>query len=73
MCEPQVLEYVLNELHGADDVPLLPCHPRDLLSMAVDYASYADDSRVITEEHMQWAWNNYFVSLADHDDRLGRQ
>lgn len=73
VCEPQVLEYVLNELHAADDIPLLPCHPRDLLGMAVDYASYADDSRVITEEHMQWAWNNYFVSLADYDVRPGRQ
>jgi predicted ATPase with chaperone activity len=74
VCESRVLDYVLNELHANDKIPLLPCHPRDLLGMAVDYASYADDSRVITEEHLRWAWSNYFVPLADYEDpAAGRQ
>jgi predicted ATPase with chaperone activity len=72
-CEPQVLEYVLRELHAHDNIPLLPCHPRDLLGMAMDYASYAHDSNVITEEHVRWAWNNYFVPLADYREPAGRQ
>jgi len=73
VCEPRVLDYVLQELHGHDGIPLLPCHPRDLLGMAVDYATYANGSREITEEHMRWAWNNYFVPLADYNDPAGRQ
>jgi predicted ATPase with chaperone activity len=73
VCEPGVLEYVLRELHARYGIPLLPCHPRDLLGMAVDYAAYANDSREITEEHMQWAWNNYFVSMADYKDLATRQ
>ncbi|HZD52444.1 MAG TPA: AAA family ATPase, partial [Woeseiaceae bacterium] len=72
-CRPGVLEYVVNELHGQDDIPLLPCHPRDLLGMAVDYAVYADDNREITEEHMRWAWDNYFVPLAGYNDTAARQ
>ena len=72
-CDQNVLDYVLNELHAQEGVPLLPCHPRDLLGMAVDYAAYANDSRVITEEHMRWAWGNYFVPLAGYSDPVGRQ
>jgi predicted ATPase with chaperone activity len=72
-CEDRVLAYVLRELHGHDGIPLLPCHPRDLLGMAVDYATYANGSSEITEEHMRWAWNNYFVPLADYSDPAGRQ
>jgi len=68
VCEAQVLDYVLQELHGYNGVPLLPCHPRDLLGMAVDYATYADGSGEITEEHMRWAWNNYFVPLAGYNE-----
>jgi hypothetical protein len=73
VCEPRVLDYVLQELHGHDGIPLLPCHPRDLLGMAVDYATYANGSSEITEEHMRWAWNNYFVPLAGYNDPAGRQ
>jgi hypothetical protein len=73
VCEAKVLDYVLQELHGHDGIPLLPCHPRDLLGMAVDYATYANGSSEITEEHMRWAWNNYFVPLADYDDPAGRR
>jgi predicted ATPase with chaperone activity len=72
-CEPKVLDYVLHELHDHNGIPLLPCHPRDLLGMAVDYATYANSSSEITEEHMRWAWNNYFVPLAGYDDPTGRQ
>jgi hypothetical protein len=72
-CDQNVLDYVLNELHAQEGIPLLPCHPRDLLGMAVDYAAYANDSRVITEEHMRWAWGNYFVPLAGYSDPVGRQ
>lgn len=73
VCEPRVLDYVLHELHAHCGIPLLPCHPRDLLGMAVDYAIYANGSTEITEEHMRWAWSNYFVPLAGYDEPAGRQ
>lgn len=66
VCEPDVLDFVTLKLHTAHGVPLLPCHPRDLLGMAVDYAAYSDEPRKVTKSHMQWAWDNYFVSVADY-------
>lgn len=59
----QVLEYVINELHARNKVHLLPCHPRDLIGMAVDHTLYTKNERSIDIEAMHWAWRNYFVSL----------
>lgn len=73
VCEPDVLEFVTNELHAVHGVPLLPCHPRDLLGMAVDYAVYSDEPRRVTKSHMQWAWDNYFVSVGDYVDPADSQ
>ena len=64
--EPEVLDFVLNELHAKNRVDLLPCHPRDLIGMAVDRSLFADNERSICIDHLRWAWENYFVSLGDH-------
>ena len=61
----EVLDYVINELHRKRETPLLPCHPRDLLSIAKDQAAYLEDPIVLTTERIHWSWNNYFVSLND--------
>jgi predicted ATPase with chaperone activity len=61
--DPNVLDYVINELHAKNDVQLLPCHPRDLISMAIDHSVYTSDERFINTDSMRWAWRNYFVSL----------
>jgi hypothetical protein len=63
MCDAGVLEFALHQLHGARGVPLLPCHPRDLLNIAIDQASYLGDERRVTRERLAWAWQNYFVSI----------
>ena len=63
--EPDVLDFVLNELHAKNHVDLLPCHPRDLIGMAVDRALFNEKERSICIDHLRWAWANYFVSLAD--------
>jgi len=73
VCEPDVLEFVFHELHAVHGVPLLPCHPRDLLGMAVDHAVYSDEPRRVTKGHMQWAWDNYFVSVGDYVDPADSQ
>jgi predicted ATPase with chaperone activity len=66
--DAQVLQFVINELHGKHNKPLLPCHPRDLIGMAVDHSLYVDNERYIDCEKMVWAWNNYFVSLQDFSE-----
>jgi hypothetical protein len=58
-----VLDYVINELHSRNNVDLLPCHPRDLIGMAVDHAQYTTNERFVDIDNMRWAWRNYFVSM----------
>jgi len=61
--EREVAEYAINALHARANVPLLPCHPRDLLNIAIDRATYLSEPRVISREGLEWAWKNYFVSI----------
>ena len=70
--ESKVLNYVINELHTKKRVALLPCHPRDLLGMAVDHAVYEDNSRKVSIDHLRWAWDNYFVSVDEDRQLTGR-
>jgi predicted ATPase with chaperone activity len=70
--ESYVLDYVINELHTKKRVALLPCHPRDLLGMAVDHAVYEDEPRNVSIDHVRWAWDNYFVSTEDYHRKTGR-
>ena len=70
--EPQVLDYVLNELHAKRRIALLPCHPRDLLGMALDYAIYEHESRDVKIDHIRWAWDNYFVPVGGNNETCGR-
>jgi len=58
-----VLNFVLYELHKRDSIPLLPCHPRDLLNIAHDQVRYLCDDEGIGMEAISWAWENYFVQL----------
>ncbi|MDP3814406.1 AAA family ATPase [Pseudomonas sp.] len=61
----ELVEYVIERLHRPEKMPLLPCHPRDLLGMALDRQRYlgADDSQALSPQTLIWAWRNYFVSL----------
>jgi hypothetical protein len=61
--DPDTLEFVLSELHEKESVRLLPCHPRDLLGIAVDLAVYLGEPRQVTKDQLRWAWRNYFVSM----------
>ncbi len=71
--ESDVLDYVINELHAKRHVALLPCHPRDLLGMAVDHAVYEDNTRNVGIDHLRWAWDNYFVSMDEPMQSAGRK
>jgi hypothetical protein len=63
--DPELAAYAIERLHRPENMPLLPCHPRDLLGMALDYQRYqgADDWQTLSPKTLIWAWRNYFVSL----------
>ena len=61
--DPMLLSYVLRELYDAENMPLVPCHPRDLLNMACDRQRYLEGSGPLTAQELEWAWRNYFVQL----------
>lgn len=61
--DPELLHYVLYQLHGTKGVALRPCHPRDLLGMAWDRFQYQGGEGQLMPEHLDWAWSSYFVSL----------
>ena len=57
-------DYVIEQLHRRRRVPLLPCHPRDLLGMALDRTTYLGRNRLDTDS-LRWAWDNYFLHRED--------
>jgi hypothetical protein len=64
--DPRLPNFLMDELHARHQVPLLPCHPRDLLGLALDHARYTG-LNTIDETALLLAWSNYFVApgLAD--------
>ncbi|WP_406819814.1 AAA family ATPase [Pseudomonas sp. KnCO4] len=61
--EPALLRYALQALYEAEGVPLVPCHPRDLLSMALDRQRYLGGEGPLSAQELKWAWQNYFVQI----------
>lgn len=61
--DPVLLRYVLQGLYETEGMPLVPCHPRDLLGMALDRQRYLDGSGPLSPRELEWAWRNYFVQL----------
>lgn len=59
--DESLVDYVLSELHLKEKVGLLPCHPRDLIQMAMTQAIYKGEPGLLTQERLNWAWRNYFV------------
>jgi predicted ATPase with chaperone activity len=63
--DPALVTYVIEQLHLPTQTPLLPCHPRDLLGMALDRQRYLglEATASLTPAVLRWAWRNYFVAL----------
>jgi hypothetical protein len=61
--DSELLEYALGDLHARYGTPLLPCHPRDLIGMALDQVRYEGGEHRITTDMLATAWKNYFVNL----------
>jgi hypothetical protein len=61
--DAELVDFVIDELHERHEVPLLPCHPRDLIGIALDKAAYLGNANELTPELLTWAWDVYFVSM----------
>ena len=61
-----VLNFLIHELHHKNQVPLLPCHPRDLLNIALNMGTYLGQPNSVTIERISDAWNTYFVQLEEN-------
>ena len=59
--DPVVCQGVIDGLHKPSKVPLLACHPRDLIDMALDHAAYLRGADELRPEALEWAWDSYFV------------
>ncbi|MCI0734603.1 MAG: hypothetical protein L0Y38_12430 [Methylococcaceae bacterium] len=42
---------------------LLPCYPRDLMETSVDLETYLDNKGVVKANHIEIAWDTYFMKL----------
>jgi hypothetical protein len=59
----EILDYLLTEHYAKEQRPMLPCHPRDLIGLAMDMIHYKDENEEITPETLKSAWQSYFVRL----------
>ncbi|MCV6612168.1 MAG: AAA family ATPase [Amphritea sp.] len=62
-----LLTYLFDSHYQREHRSMLPCHPRDLLSIAQDKAIYLEKPTVLTKELLDWAWESYFVKLEQNE------
>ena len=60
--DPFLLIHVVSELYAQDGIAMLPCHPRDLIGMAINRKTFLGEAVELDEESIDWAWANYFVT-----------
>lgn len=64
--DPQLVEFTIRELHGKTRIPMLPCHPRDLIGMALDRVGYTGTGQ-LDRDAIRWAWESYFLHKGAHE------
>ena len=64
--DPAVCQAVIDNLHRPTGTPLMPCHPRDLIDMALDHAAYVGAADELRPDSLRWAWQNYFLNTDKH-------
>ncbi len=58
-----LVRYVLDELYAPNNVPLLACHPRDLITLALDRVHYEGRDGGLEPADVVKAWDSYFIKL----------
>jgi len=74
VCDARGLDYdeglvrgLITQHYEKEQRPMLPCHPRDLIGLALDLAKYNDKGNVISAKELNAAWQSYFVKpVATH-------
>jgi hypothetical protein len=73
VCETNGIQYdatlcqhMIDALYAPTGTALLPCHPRDLIGMALDRAIYLEARERLSADALHWAWDNYFVNAPGH-------
>jgi len=66
--DPHLVDFAINELHRRQGIPLLPCHPRDLVGMALDRIAYLGETK-LDETAIRWAWESYFLHKGSSEFR----
>lgn len=70
-CDPRLVDFMLDDFHEPRGVALLPCHPRDLIGLAMDYLRYLGGDE-LSREALRWAWQNYFVESGNAGEEVER-
>jgi hypothetical protein len=52
-------------MHVPTGTPLMPCHPRDLIDMALDHSAYVGGTDELGTDSLRWAWQNYFLNTTN--------
>jgi hypothetical protein len=60
-----LLNHILVKLYPGSGRPMLACHPRDLICMAMDKAAYDERDGQLNAADFHWAWSNYFLPNGD--------
>lgn len=60
-CAPGAFDLLIAH-HAQHQVPLLACHPRDLVRQLRDLARYEERAIRLDGQTLAWAWNNYFAA-----------
>ncbi len=63
-CDSKILD-LLFEIYQNENRPLLPCHPRDLISLVNNHCCYNELPAVMSSDQLHAAWNNYFINQND--------
>lgn len=60
-CDEQTFMHVIQDYHRHCNKPLMPCYPRDILSIVADQIKFLQLSPFVTPELIKTAWSTYFV------------
>jgi len=61
--DASLLDYAIHQLHAQQRIPFLPCHPRDLLELALEQSRFLGNGYQVAKAQLDWAWHSYFVQL----------
>jgi hypothetical protein len=71
VCEARELEFdeelvkgLIEGRYKTEQRPMLPCHPRDLIGLALDLAKYHGRGNTLSGDDLNAAWQCYFVKPA---------